>query len=230
MPHEDIHDPLALDCENRSRRPADAARRHLEQSRERQHRGLQALARGVRGPALPDAAPARRAIVEQTQLPTGLQLGTGVKPVASERIFTQGNLQKTDNTLDIAVNGQGFFQVMQPDGSIAYTRDGSFHLDAQGQLVSSSGYPLSPAITIPANAQTITVGRDGTVTVTQPGQPAPTQVGAIQLANFINAAGLQGQGENLYIETAASGSPTTNAPGSNGIGVLQQGYVETSKD
>ncbi len=165
---------------------------------------------------------------QQTQLPTGLQLGTGVKPVASERIFTQGNLQKTDNTLDIAVNGQGFFQVMQPDGSIAYTRDGSFHLDAQGQLVSSSGYPLSPAITIPANAQTITVGRDGTVTVTQPGQPAPTQVGAIQLANFINAAGLQGQGENLYIETAASGSPTTNAPGSNGIGVLQQGYVETS--
>ncbi len=165
---------------------------------------------------------------QQTQLPTGLQLGTGVKPVASERIFTQGNLQKTDNTLDIAVNGQGFFQVTQPDGSIAYTRDGSFHLDAQGQLVSSSGYPLSPAITIPANAQTITVGRDGTVTVTQPGQPAPTQVGAIQLANFINAAGLQGQGENLYIETAASGSPTTNAPGSNGIGVLQQGYVETS--
>jgi flagellar basal-body rod protein FlgG len=165
---------------------------------------------------------------QQTQLPTGLQLGTGVKPVASERVFTQGNLQKTDNTLDVAVNGQGFFQVTLPDGAIAYTRDGSFHLDAQGQLVSSSGYPLSPAITIPANAQTITVARDGTVTVTQPGQAAPTQVGAIQLASFINAAGLQGLGENLYAETAASGAPTTNAPGSNGLGLLQQGYVETS--
>lgn len=165
---------------------------------------------------------------QQTQLPTGLQLGTGVKPVASERVFTQGNLQKTDNTLDIAVNGQGFFQVTMPDGSLAYTRDGSFHLDAQGQVVSSSGYPLSPAITIPSNAQTITVARDGTVTVTQPGQATPTQVGAIQLANFINAAGLQGQGENLYIETASSGTPTTNAPGTNGLGVLQQGYVETS--
>jgi flagellar basal-body rod protein FlgG len=165
---------------------------------------------------------------QQTQLPTGLQLGTGVKPVASERVFSQGNLQKTDNTLDIAVNGQGFFQVTMPDGSIAYTRDGSFHLDSQGQLVSSSGYPLSPAITIPSNAQSITVARDGTVTVTQPGQAAPTQVGAIQLANFINAAGLQGQGENLYIETASSGTPTVNAPGTNGLGVLQQGYIETS--
>ncbi len=143
-------------------------------------------------------------------------------------IFTQGNLQKTDNPLDIAVNGQGFFQVTMPDGSLAYTRDGSLHMDSQGQIVSSSGYPLSPAITIPANAQVITVARDGTVTVTQPGQATPTQVGAIQLANFINASGLQGQGENLYVETAASGTPTTNAPGTNGLGVLQQGYVETS--
>ncbi len=165
---------------------------------------------------------------QQTQLPTGLHLGTGVKPVASERVFTQGNLQQTGNTLDVAVNGQGFFQVTLPDGTIAYTRDGSFHLDSQGQVVSSSGYPLSPAITIPATAQNITIGRDGIVTVTQQGQAAPTQVGTIQLANFINAAGLQGQGENLYVETAASGTPTTNAPGSNGLGVLQQGYVETS--
>jgi flagellar basal-body rod protein FlgG len=165
---------------------------------------------------------------QQTQLPTGLQLGTGVKPVASERVFSQGNLQQTGNTLDIAVNGQGFFQVTMPDGSLAYTRDGSFHLDAQGQLVSSSGYPLSPAITIPANAQQITVARDGTVTVTQAGQATPTQVGALQLANFINPAGLQGQGENLYVETASSGTPTTNAPGANGLGTLQQGYVETS--
>ena len=165
---------------------------------------------------------------QQTQLPTGLQLGTGVRPVASERVFSQGNLQKTDNNLDVAVNGQGFLQVTMPDGSIAYTRDGSLHVDAQGQLVSSSGYPLSPALTIPANAQTVTIARDGVVTVTQPNQAAPTQVGSIQLANFINAAGLEGKGENLYTETAASGTPTTNAPGTNGLGVLQQGYIETS--
>jgi len=165
---------------------------------------------------------------QQTQLPTGLTLGTGVRPVATERIFTQGNLQQTGNNLDVAVNGQGFFQVQLPDGTTAYTRDGSFHLDAQGQLVTSSGYALQPAITIPSNALTITVARDGTVTVTQPGQATPTQVGALQLANFINAAGLQSQGENLYIETAASGTPTTNTPGTNGLGTLSQGYVETS--
>jgi flagellar basal-body rod protein FlgG len=165
---------------------------------------------------------------QQTQLPTGLTLGTGVRPVATERIFTQGNLQQTGNNLDVAVNGQGFFQVQLPDGTTAYTRDGSFHLDAQGQLVTSSGYALQPAITIPSNALTITVARDGTVTVTQPGQATPTQVGALQLANFINAAGLQSQGENLYVETAASGTPTTNTPGTNGLGTLSQGYVETS--
>jgi flagellar basal-body rod protein FlgG len=165
---------------------------------------------------------------QQTQLPTGLTVGTGVKPVASEKIFTQGNLQQTGNNLDVAINGGGFFQVQLPDGTTAYSRDGSFHLDAQGQLVTSSGYPLQPAITIPANALSVTVARDGTVTVTQPGQANPTQVGALQLANFINAAGLQSQGENLYIETAASGTPTTNTPGTNGLGTLSQGYVETS--
>ncbi len=165
---------------------------------------------------------------QQTQLPTGLQLGTGVRPVASERIFTQGNLQQSGNSLDVAINGQGFFQVQMPDGTTAYTRDGSLHMDAQGQMVTSGGYALQPAITIPANAQNITIGRDGTVTVTQPGQAAPTQVGSIQLANFLNPAGLQGQGENLYLETAASGTPTTNAPGANGMGTVQQGYIETS--
>jgi flagellar basal-body rod protein FlgG len=165
---------------------------------------------------------------QQTQLPTGLQLGTGVRPVAAERIFTQGNLQQTGNTFDLAINGQGFFQVSMPDGSVGYTRDGSFHVDAQGQLVSSSGYGLSPAITIPANAQSITIGRDGTVSVTQQGQAAPTQVGTIQLASFLNPAGLQSQGENIYLESAASGSPTANTPGTNGLGVLNQGYVETS--
>ena len=165
---------------------------------------------------------------QQTQLPTGLTVGTGVRPVATEKIFTQGNLQQTGNNLDVAVNGGGFFQVQLPDGTTAYTRDGSFHLDAQGQLVTSSGYPLQPAITIPANALTVTVARDGTVTVVQQGQTTPTQVGALQLANFINAAGLQSQGENLYVETAASGTPTTNTPGTNGLGTLSQGYVETS--
>ena len=165
---------------------------------------------------------------QQTQLPTGLQLGTGVKPVASERIFTQGNLQQSANSLDVAINGQGFFQVQMPDGTTGYTRDGSFHMDSQGQLVTSGGYALQPAITIPANAQNITIGRDGIVTVTQQGQTAATQVGSLQLANFLNPAGLQGMGENLYTETASSGTPTTNAPGSNGLGTVQQGYVETS--
>jgi len=165
---------------------------------------------------------------QQTQLPTGLQIGTGVRPVASERIFTQGNLAQTGNQLDVAINGQGFLQVSLPDGTTAYTRDGSLHQDSQGQLVTSSGYPVSPAVTIPANAQTITIGTDGTVSVPQQGQAAATQVGTIQLANFINASGLEARGENLYLETAASGTPTTNTPGTNGIGTLKQGYVETS--
>jgi flagellar basal-body rod protein FlgG len=165
---------------------------------------------------------------QQTQLPTGLQLGTGVRPVASERIFTQGNLQQSGNSLDVAINGLGFFQVQMPDGTTAYTRDGSFHLDAQGQLVTSGGYPLSPAITIPANAQQITIGRDGVISVQQAGQTAATQVGTLQLANFLNPAGLQARGENLYVETASSGTATTNAPGANGLGTVQQGYIETS--
>jgi flagellar basal-body rod protein FlgG len=165
---------------------------------------------------------------QQTNLPTGLQLGTGVRPVATERIFSQGNLQQTSNSLDLAINGQGFLQVQMPDGTTAYTRDGSLHLDNQGQVVTSSGYPIQPVITIPSNAQSISIGNDGIVTVTQAGQAAPTQVGAIQLANFINPAGLEARGENLYAETAASGSPTTGSPGANGMGTLQQGFVETS--
>jgi flagellar basal-body rod protein FlgG len=165
---------------------------------------------------------------QQTQLPTGLQIGTGVRPVASERIFTQGNLTQSGNQLDVAINGQGFLQVALPDGTTAYTRDGSLHQDSQGQLVTSSGYPISPALTIPSNAQTVTIGVDGTVTITQQGQAASTQIGTIQLANFINPSGLEAKGENLYVETAASGTPTTNTPGSNGLGTLRQGYVETS--
>jgi flagellar basal-body rod protein FlgG len=165
---------------------------------------------------------------QQTQLPSGLQVGTGVRPVATERIFTQGNMQQTGNPLDVAVNGGGFFQVQLPDGTTAYTRDGSFHVNAQGQLVTSSGYQVQPAITIPNNALSVTIARDGVVSVTRAGSATPTQVGTLQLANFINPAGLQSMGENLYLETAASGTPSANTPGTNGLGVLNQGYVETS--
>jgi flagellar basal-body rod protein FlgG len=165
---------------------------------------------------------------QQTQVPTGLQVGTGVRPVATERVHTQGNLQQTGNALDIAINGQGFLQVLLPDGTTAYTRDGSLHVDAQGQVVTSNGYALQPAITIPANAIKVTIGTDGTVSVTQPGQTNAANVGSIQLANFVNPAGLQSVGMNFYLETGASGTPQTGTPGTNGLGLLSQGYVETS--
>lgn len=165
---------------------------------------------------------------EQTQLPSGLQLGTGVKPVATERIFTQGNLQQTGNAKDVAIQGNGFFQVLMPDGTTSYTRDGSFQMDSNGQLVTASGYTVQPAITIPADAQTLTIASDGVVSVTQAGSSASVTVGTLQLATFINPAGLQSLGENLYAETASSGSPSTNTPGSNGAGTLNQSYVETS--
>jgi flagellar basal-body rod protein FlgG len=165
---------------------------------------------------------------QQTQLPTGLQLGTGVRPVAVERMHTQGNLQQTGNALDLAINGKGFFQVLMPDGTTSYSRDGSFQTDSQGQLVTSSGYAVQPAITIPADALSVTIAKDGTVSVTQPGSPNATQVGSLQLAGFINPAGLQSIGENLYLETAASGTPSANTPGTNGLGVLNQSFVETS--
>jgi flagellar basal-body rod protein FlgG len=165
---------------------------------------------------------------QQTQLPTGLQLGTGVQLVATPRIFTQGNLQQTSNQFDMAINGNGFFQVQMPDGTTAYTRDGTFHIDAAGQMVNNSGFALTPAVTIPPTAQSVTIGADGTVSVTLPGQAAAQNVGAIQLAGFINPAGLESKGQNLFAETAASGTPSANTPGSNGLGTLQQGYVETS--
>jgi flagellar basal-body rod protein FlgG len=165
---------------------------------------------------------------QQTQLPSGLQLGTGARPVATERLFTQGNLQQTGNDLDVAIQGHGFFQVLMPDGTTAYTRDGSFHSDANGQLVTSSGFPVQPTITIPANALSVTIGKDGTVSAKVPGSTTPVQIGTMQLATFINPAGLQAMGENLYVQTASSGTPNTNAPGTNGTGLLNQGYVETS--
>ncbi len=165
---------------------------------------------------------------QQTQIPSGLQLGTGVRPVSTARIFTQGNIQKTDNSLDVAVQGNGFFQVLLPDGTTGYTCDGSFQKDNQGQIVTADGYPVQPNITIPANALTVSIGTDGTVSITQSGTAATTQIGSIQLATFINPGGLQSIGQNLFLETAASGTPTPNTPGTNGAGIVNQGYVETS--
>ncbi len=165
---------------------------------------------------------------EQDTLPSGLQIGTGVRPVTTERLHSQGNLSKTDNSKDIAINGQGYFQVLLPDGSSAYTRDGSFQVDQNGQLVNNAGFQVQPGITIPPNALSITVSRDGVVSVTQPGQTQAAQVGQLTLNTFINDAGLESQGENLYQETQASGAPTESTPGQNGAGLLYQGYVETS--
>ena len=166
---------------------------------------------------------------QQTQLPSGFQLGVGVRPVATERIHTQGSLQQTGNGLDVAINGRGLFQIQMPDGGIAYTRDGSFQVDNQGTLVTASGYILQPQMQIPQDALLVTIARDGVVSATQPGNPNTiTQLGQIQLANFVNYAGLQSAGENLYQETAASGSPQVNNPGSNGLGVLNQSFIETS--
>ena len=165
---------------------------------------------------------------QSTQIPSGLQLGTGVQPISTARIHTQGSLQQTGNDLDVAINGAGFIQILLPDGTTAYTRDGSLQKDNQGQLVTSSGYPVQPNITIPADALTVTISNDGVVSVTQPGSTAATQVGTMQVATFINVGGLQSIGENLFLETASSGAPTPSTPGSNGSGYLNQRYVETS--
>ena len=165
---------------------------------------------------------------QSTQIPSGLQLGTGARPISTANIFTQGSLQQTGNDLDVAINGAGFLQVLLPDGTTAYTRDGSFQKDNSGQIVTASGYPVQPAITIPSDATSVTIAVDGVVSITQAGSTAATQVGSLQLATFINNGGLQRVGENLYLETASSGSPTPTSPGSNGAGVLNQLYVETS--
>ena len=161
-------------------------------------------------------------------LPSGLQVGTGTRVVATERLFTQGNLTKTDNALDIAIQGRGFFEILMPDGTQGYTRDGSFHINDQGLVVTSAGYQLQPPITVPADAMSITVAGDGTVSVQQPGTPAATQIGTVQLNDFINPAGLQARGENLFMESGASGAPQPGNPGLNGLGTLAQGYVESS--
>jgi flagellar basal-body rod protein FlgG len=165
---------------------------------------------------------------EQTQLPTGLQIGLGVRTVATSRSFSQGSLQQSGNTFDVAVKGNGFFQVTMPDGTLAYTRDGSFQVDSQGRLVTSNGLPIANGVTVPSTAQSVTIGADGTVSVVLPGTAAPSQIGTIALANFVNPAGLAPNGQNLYTETAASGTPITGTAGTNGLGSLMQGYVETS--
>jgi len=165
---------------------------------------------------------------EQSTLPTGLQVGLGARVAASTRNFSQGNLQQSGNNLDIAIKGQGFFQIQMSDGSTAYSRDGAFQLDAAGQMVTSDGHVLQPGITIPANAQNVSIAANGTVSVTVPGQATPQQVGQLQLASFVNPSGLEPRGQNLYGETAASGSPNAGAPGGEGLGNLLQGYVEGS--
>jgi len=165
---------------------------------------------------------------QSTEIPSGLQFGTGVQPVSTARIFTQGALQQTGNELDVAIDGAGFLQVLLPDGTTGYTRDGSLQKNDQGQLVTSSGYTIQPTITIPANATTVTIAKDGVVSVVQAGATGTTQIGSLQVATFINAGGLQSIGENLFLETASSGTPTPNTPGQNGAGVLYQSYVETS--
>jgi flagellar basal-body rod protein FlgG len=165
---------------------------------------------------------------EQTQLPTGLQVGLGTRAVASARDFSQGNVQQSSNHLDVAINGNGFLLVTLPDGGTGYTRDGALKMDAQGQIVNNSGYVVQPGITIPANAQSVSISPSGQVSVTLPGQAAPQVLGQFQMASFANPGGLEPRGQNLYTETAASGTPNAAVPGTNGLGTLQQGFLETS--
>ncbi|MBN9286687.1 MAG: flagellar basal-body rod protein FlgG [Gammaproteobacteria bacterium 39-13] len=165
---------------------------------------------------------------QQTELPSGLMLGTGVRTVATEKIHAQGSLIQTKNALDLAINGAGFFQILRPDNSTAYTRDGTFQINNQGQVVTSSGYLLQPTITVPANTLSITIGTDGIASALVAGNTTPTQIGQIQLTQFINPTGLQPIGENQYYQTQASGDPVTGVPGLNGLGNIFQGSLESS--
>ena len=165
---------------------------------------------------------------QDTQAPSGLSLGTGVRVVATEKVFTQGSSNQTGNALDVAILGRGFLQVALPDGTLAYTRDGSMQLNSQGQLVTASGYAIQPSITIPNGAQSLSISSDGVVSATLNGESVPTQLGTLQLADFVNPAGLQPRGENLLTESAASGTAQVSTPGLNGLGTLQQGSVEAS--
>ena len=163
-----------------------------------------------------------------TQAATGFQLGTGVRVLATEKITAQGNMQTTENSLDIAIAGDGYFQIAQPDGTIAYTRDGNFNLDNAGQIVTGSGHLLQPAITVPANASSLTIGQDGTVSIELQAGGGAQVLGQLQMARFINAAGLQAIGQNLLKEPPASGAPQVGNPGADGMGILMQGALEAS--
>jgi flagellar basal-body rod protein FlgG len=165
---------------------------------------------------------------QDTELPSGLNLGTGVRVVATEKVFSQGAMLQTGNALDMAVKGRGFFQILMPDGNLAYTRDGSFQLNAQGEIVTASGYTVQPALTIPDGTQSVTIGSDGVVSVQLAGQASPSQIGSVETVDFINPAGLQPIGENLFIETASSGTAQAGTPGLNGFGSIVQGALEGS--
>ncbi len=163
-----------------------------------------------------------------TIYPTGMQIGLGTRSAAIQKIFLQGDFQATQNPMDLAIEGAGFFQILQPNGDTAYTRAGAFKQDDQGRLVTSDGFPMQPQITIPSDAMSITIGTDGTVSVLQAGQTSPTQVGQIQLVSFPNPSGLTNIGRNLYLENTASGSPIVSTPGENGVGSVAQGFIELS--
>jgi flagellar basal-body rod protein FlgG len=165
---------------------------------------------------------------QQTESPTGLNLGTGVRVVATDRQHAQGNIINTNNPFDIAIQGRGFFEILLPDGGQAWTRDGTFQLDSDGQMVTASGYPLQPSVTIPTSAQAVTIGVDGIVSVVLAGQADPIQVGSIQLTDFVNPAGLQAKGQNLYSQSVSSGPPQPGTPGLNGLGSVAQGALEGS--
>ncbi|QXL84243.1 flagellar basal-body rod protein FlgG [Comamonas sp. NLF-1-9] len=165
---------------------------------------------------------------EQNQLPTGLHLGLGVNVVATSRKFTQGSLQQTENSLDVAIDGKGFLEVTLADGTTAYTRDGSFKLDSQGRVVTSNGLPVAPGLVVPPDTKNISIGQDGSVSVTVAGNPQPQQIGQLTMSSFINPAGLEPVGQNLFRESAASGAPQQGQPGTNGLGILKQGFVENS--
>ncbi len=175
-----------------------------------------------------DLRPAGTASSTSTEYPTGLQLGLGTMPVATARNYSQGDFRQTENPLDLVIAGKGFFQVALPSGETAYTRDGSFHVDQAGTVVTADGNPLEPAITIPAEAQGIVIGADGTVSVTQHGQTDAQQVGTLQIADFQNPAGLSAIGRNLLLPTTASGDPIAGTPGETGLGLLNQGFLEQS--
>lgn len=168
------------------------------------------------------------AATQDSQIPSGLQLGTGVKVVGTTKQFTQGSLEITSKPLDIAINGRGFFQILQSDGSTAYTRNGQFQLNSDGQIVTPGGLQLQPALTVPENSQTMTISKDGIVEVQIAGQTAPQQIGQIQIADFINPTGLQAIGSNLFLETAASGTPQQGQPGTTGYGTTEQSTLESS--